>query len=111
MRKFSGVFSKGKLPTKMKDRGYIVNLDEYLETETFWIALNKYKNSLKIEWFFPNIYRIQSYDSMMFGYFCIALIEFLFSNNSNVLLIQPVALTKVYYNLQQCFHIKYFSKK
>lgn len=44
MRKFSGVFSKGKLPKKMKDKGYIVNLDEYLKTETFWIALNKYKN-------------------------------------------------------------------
>ena len=29
---------------KMKDKEYIVNLDEYLETETFWIALNKYKN-------------------------------------------------------------------
>ena len=45
MRRFNGVFSEGKLPKKLKDKGYIVNLDEYLGTEILWIALNKYKNN------------------------------------------------------------------
>ena len=30
----------------------------------------------------PNIYRIQAYDSIMCGYFCIGFINFMFNGNS-----------------------------
>ena len=37
--KFNGVFSRNNLPKKIKDRTYIINLDEYGDVGTHWIAL------------------------------------------------------------------------
>ena len=38
--RFNGVFSRNNLPKeKIKDRAYIVNLDEYANVSTHWIAL------------------------------------------------------------------------
>ena len=36
--KFNGVYSTNNLP-KIKDRAYIINLDEYKSIGTHWIAL------------------------------------------------------------------------
>ena len=37
--RFNGVFSRDNSPKKIKDGAYVVNLDEYADTGTHWIAL------------------------------------------------------------------------
>ena len=37
--RFNGAFSRNNLPKKIKDRDYIINLDEYTNVGTHWIAL------------------------------------------------------------------------
>ena len=37
--RFNGVFSRNNLPKKIKDEGYVINLDEYADLGTHWIAL------------------------------------------------------------------------
>ena len=38
-RKFNGVFSRNNLLLKIKDGAYVINLDEYVDVGTHWIAL------------------------------------------------------------------------
>ena len=94
--KFIGVYSRDNLPDKIKDRAYVINLDEYYDIETHWIAL--YVNNKTVTYFdsfgiehipkevkkfignrniISNIYRIQNYDSIMCGYFCIGFIDYM----------------------------------
>ena len=37
--RFNGVFSKNNLSKKIKDGTYVINLDEYADVGTHWIAL------------------------------------------------------------------------
>ena len=37
--RFNGVYSRGNLPNKIKDEAYVINLDEYSDIGTHWIAL------------------------------------------------------------------------
>ena len=37
--RFNGVYSRSNLPKKIKDGAYIINLDEYADVGTHWIAL------------------------------------------------------------------------
>ena len=93
--KFNGVYSRQSLP-KIKNEAYVINLDEYKSIRTHWIALHVnaenviyfhsfgVENILKeIKKFIENIniirntYRIQAYDSIMCGYFCIGFIDFM----------------------------------
>ena len=37
--KLNGVYSRDNLPNKIKDGAYIINLDEYSDIGTHWIAL------------------------------------------------------------------------
>ena len=37
--RFNGVFSRNNLPKKIKDEAYVINLDEYANIGTHWIAL------------------------------------------------------------------------
>ena len=37
--RFSGVYSRDNLPQKIKDGAYIINLDEYSDIGTHWVAL------------------------------------------------------------------------
>ena len=37
--RFNGVFSRDNLPEKIKDWTYVINLDEYEDHGTHWIAL------------------------------------------------------------------------
>ena len=93
--RFNGVYSKDKLP-KIKDGAYIINLDEYSDIGTHWIALYvqnndvTYFDSFGVE-YFPeeiktfvdnkniktNIFRIEASDSIMCRYFCIGFIDFI----------------------------------
>ena len=93
--KFNGFYLRNNFP-KIRDGAYLINLDEFKSIGTHWIAL--YVNGNNIIYFdsfwvghFPkeikkiignkniitNIYRIQAYDSIMCGYFCTGLINFM----------------------------------
>ena len=94
--RFNGVYSRDNLP-RIKDGDYITNLDEYFDIGTHWIALqiNNINNTIYFDSFevehIPkeiktfisnkniktNIFRIQAYDSIMCGYFCIGFIDFM----------------------------------
>ena len=109
--RFNGVFSRDNLPNSIKKYGaYVINLDEYHDIGTHWVAL--YVNNKTITYFdsfgvehipkeimkliartsfglgsrrkkiITNIYRIQAYDSIMCVYFCIGFINFMFNGNS-----------------------------
>ena len=100
--------SRDNLPNTIKnganrgERAYVINLDEYHDIGTHWVAL--YINNNAVTYFgsfgvehipkeimkfigsnkkiTTNIYRIQAYDSIMCGYFCIGFINFMFNGNS-----------------------------
>ena len=96
--RFNGVFSRDNLPNIIKNGAYVINLDEYHDTGTHWVLNNKivtYFDSFGIEHIpkeimkfivrkkiITNIYRIQAYDSIMCGYFCIGFINFMFNGKS-----------------------------
>ena len=99
--RFIGVYSRDNLPDKIKDGAYVINLDEYSDIGTHWIVLyvnNKtvtYLDSFGIEHIpkevkkfidnrniISNIYKIQNYDSIMCGYFCIDFIDYMFKGRS-----------------------------
>ena len=44
--RFNGVFSRNNLPKKIKDGAYTINLDEYSDVGTHWIALFCNKNEI-----------------------------------------------------------------
>ena len=93
--RFNGVYSRNNLPKTIKKGAYVIDLDEYENIGTHWIALfvkpkytvyfdsfgiehipkeiNKFiRNDIK-----RNIFRIQAYDSIMCGYFCIEFINYM----------------------------------
>ena len=102
--RFNGVYSRNNLPNKIKKEAYVINLDDYENTGTHWVALfvkpkytvyfdnfgiehipkeiNKFINNdttkssatARIK---SNIFRIQAYDSIMCGYFCIEFINYM----------------------------------
>ena len=99
--RFIGVYSRDNLPDKVKDEAYIINLDEYSDIGTHWIAL--YVNNTTVTYFdsfgiehipkevkkfignrniISNIYRIQNYNSIMCGYFCIGFIDYMFKGKT-----------------------------
>ena len=99
--RFNGDYSRDNLPDKIKDGAYVMNLNEYSDIGTHWIAL--YVND-KIATYFDsfgiqhipqeikkfiinkniiaNIFRLQAYDSVMWGYFCIGFIDFMLKFNN-----------------------------
>ena len=92
--RFNGVYSRDNLH-KVRDGANVINLDEYFDIGTYWIALYVQNNNVtyfdsfgvehipeEIKTFISNkkiktnIFRIQSYDSIMSGYFCTGFIYF-----------------------------------
>ena len=92
--RFNGVYSRDNLP-KIKDGAYVINLDEYSDIGTHWIALYVLNNDVtyfdsfrvehtpkEIKVFIKNkniktnIFRIQAYDSIVCRYFCVGFINF-----------------------------------
>ena len=109
--KFNGVYSRSNLPKITKNGAYVINLDEYENAGTHWIALFIKTNeviyfdsfgiehsSKEIDKFIPskelgsavgnnkkikaNIFRIQAYDSIMCGYFCIEFINYMLTGKT-----------------------------
>ena len=98
--RFNGVYSRDNL-TKIKDGAYIIILNEYSDIVTHWIALYVHNGDVtyfdssgvehipkEIKTFInnknikTNIFRIQAYDSIMCGYFCIGFIDFMFAGKT-----------------------------
>ena len=94
--RLNGVFSRDNLPKKRKDRTYEINLDDYADVGTHWIALLCNRNEIvyfdsfgvehvseEIKEFIrnknikANIFQVQANDSVMCGYFCIGFIDFM----------------------------------
>ena len=94
-------FSRDNLPSKITNEAYVINLDEYSDIGTHWIALHVKNNDItyfdsfgvehipkEIKEFIKNkniktnIFRIQAYDSIMCGYFCIGFIDFMFKGKT-----------------------------
>ena len=86
--RFNGVYSRNNLPNKIKHGAYVINLDEYFDIGTHWVALclknndityfdsfgiehisKEIKTFIKNRNITTNIFRIQAYDSIMCGYF------------------------------------------
>ena len=94
--KFNDVYSRNKL-LKIKDRAYVINLDDFKSRRTRWIVLHVKGNDNTIYFdnfgvehipkeiekviankiITTNIYRRQAYDSIKCGYFCIGFIDFI----------------------------------
>ena len=98
---FNGVYLRDKLSANIKDGSYIINLDEYSDIGTHWVAyyvLNNdvtYFDSFGVEHISKeiktyisnknikaNIFRIQAYDLIMCGYFCIGFINFILAGKT-----------------------------
>ena len=102
--RFNGVYSRNNLSKTIKKGAYVINLDEYENTGTHCVALfvktneaiyfdsfsiehipieiNKFINndttkSSSLERIESNIFRIQAYDSIMCGCFCIEFIIYM----------------------------------
>ena len=98
--RFNGVYSRDNLQ-KIKDGAYIINLDGYSDIGTHWVSLYVQNNDVtyfdsfgaehiaeEIRTFIgnknikTNIFRIEAYDSIMCGYFCIGLIDFMLAGKT-----------------------------
>ena len=44
--RFNGVYSTSNLPKKIRDGTYVINLDEYADVVTHWMALFCYKSGI-----------------------------------------------------------------
>ena len=99
--RFKGVYSRDNVPNKIKNGACVINLDEYHDIGTHYVSLyvnNKtvaYFDSFRVEHILKeikkfirnkniitNIFRIEAYDSIMCGNFCIRFIDFMFKDNS-----------------------------
>ena len=99
--RFNGVYSKNNLPKMIKNGAYVINLDEYADVGTHWIALHAKNNEVmyfdsfgvehvpkEVKNFIgnkdikTNIFRIQAYTSIMCGYFCIGFIDFMLAGKT-----------------------------
>ena len=98
--RFNSVYSRDNLQ-EIRGGAYVINLQEYSDTGTHWVVLNvqnndvTYFNSFGVE-HIPkeiitfiinkiiktNIFRIQAYDSVMCGYFCIGFIDFMLAEKT-----------------------------
>ena len=69
------------MPKKVKDGSYVINLDEYADVGTHWIALfcnktEEIKEFIGNKNTITNIFRLQANNSVMFGCFWIGFIDF-----------------------------------
>ena len=99
--RFNGVYCRDNLPDKIKDGAYVIKVDEYADVRTHWIPLLALNNDItyfdsvgvehiakEVKKFIGNknmktsMFRIQKYDSIMCGYFCIGFMEVMFAGKT-----------------------------
>ena len=92
----NSVFSINNLPKTIKDGEYVINLDEYADVGTHWIALfsnrseiihfdsfcvehvpEEIKEFVRNKNIIVNIFQVQANNSVMCGYFGIRFIDFM----------------------------------
>ena len=99
--RFNGVYSRANLPDKIKDGTYVIYLDEHSDIGTHWVSL--YVNNKTVTYFdsfgvehileeikkfinnkiiIANTYRVQNYDSIICGYFCIGFVNYILMGKS-----------------------------
>ena len=90
------MYSRNNLPKTIKKGAYVINLDEYENMGTHWVALfvkpkytvyfdsfgiedipKEIKHAIVNKEIKANIFRIQAYDSIMCGYYCIEFINYM----------------------------------
>ena len=94
--RFNGIYSRDNLPN-LKDGAYVINLDEDSDIGTHSVALYVRSNNVTYFDYFgeehipkeiktfigrslsiaTNIFRLQGYESIIWGYFCIGFIDFM----------------------------------
>ena len=99
--RFNSVCSRDNLP-KIRDGVYVINLDEYSDIVTYWVALYVHNNDVtyfdsfgvehipkEIKTFInrslsitTNIFRIEAYNSIIRGYLCIGFIDFMLAGKT-----------------------------
>ena len=100
--RFNGVCSRDNLP-KIKDGGSVINLDDYSDIGSHWVALHVQNNNNSVIYFdsfgvehipkeikafinnkniITNIFRVQEYDSILYGYFSIGFIDFILARKT-----------------------------
>ena len=98
--RFNGVYFRDNFP-RIRDRVYVINLDEYSNIGTHWIDLYIQNNNIiyfdnfrvehileETETFIGNkniskfFFRIQGYDLIMCGYFCTGFIDFMLARKT-----------------------------
>ena len=98
---FNGVYSRDNLLFEIGYELYVINLDKCKDTGTHWVAL--YGNNKTVTYFHSfgvehipkeikkfinnknivaNIFKIQEYDSIMRGYFCIGFTDYMLKGSS-----------------------------
>ena len=99
--KFNGVYSRDNLPKTIKNGAYVINLDEYADVGTNWIALyvknneviyfdsfgvehvpKEIKNFIGQKHIKTNIFRMQADNSILCGYCCILFLDYMLANRS-----------------------------
>ena len=142
--RFNGVYSTNNLSNKIKKGAYVINLDEYENTGTHWVSLfvktkytvyfdsfgvehipkeiNKFIRSKELGYAVrneikSNIFRIQAYDSIMCGYFCIEFISYMLKGKTlldytnlfwpndfkkNDRIIKIIFKSEYYYRINKC---------
>ena len=99
--RFNDVYSRDNLPDEIQDGAHAINLDEYLDIGTHWIAL--YANNKSVTYLdifgaehipkeikkfindtniIANIYQVQNYYLIMCGYFYIGFVIYMFKGKS-----------------------------
>ena len=90
------MYSRNNLSKTIKKGVFVINLDEYENTGTRWVALfvkpkymvyfdsfgiehipKEIKHAIGNKEIKANIFRIQAYDSIMCGYYCIEFINYM----------------------------------
>ena len=98
--RFNCAQSRNNLP-KIKDAAFVINLDENSDIEIHWITLyildkdityfvsfgvehipKEIKKLVANKTTKTNIFRMQAYDSIMFGYFCIKFVGFMLAGKT-----------------------------
>ena len=83
--RFNGVYSRDNLSEKIKVGAYVINPDLYInnKTVTYFDSIGVEHNPKEIKKFInnkniiANIFRLEIYDSVMCGYFCVGFIDFM----------------------------------
>ena len=123
--RFNSVYSRDNVPDKIKDVAYLINLVEYSDIGTRRIALYALNN--KATYFdsfgvghipkeikiiidksvvVTNIFRMQAYDSVMCGYFCIRFIDFMLAGKTLTDFTNPFSRNN--FEKKDVITIKYF---